>query len=165
MTPTTTPQAIVVGVADCQVSNAPGTQIITYALGSCLGITVYDRVNRVGGLLHVMLPDSTINRANGERPAMYVDTGIPLLLKMMEKLGGLPGRLTCKIFGGAQVLNADSYFRIGEKNISAADRWAKQCGLRVSVWEVGGQVNRTIRLSLDTGEVKVRTPNREDFIL
>lgn len=164
MTPTT-PQSIVVGVADCQVCNIPGSQIITYALGSCLGITVYDRVNRVGGLLHVMLPDSTINRTNGERPAMYVDTGIPLLVDMMTKLGALPGRLSCKIFGGAQVLNADSYFRIGQKNITAAERWMQQCGLRVQVWEVGGQVNRTIRLSLDDGSVKVRTPNREDFVL
>lgn len=156
---------IVVGVADCQASDVAGTQIVTYALGSCLGITVYDRVNRTGGLLHVMLPDSTINRSNADRPAMYMDTGIPLLLKMMSKYGAAPNRLICKIFGGAQVLNADSYFRIGEKNITSADHWTKQYGLRVQVWEVGGQVNRTIRLSLDNGEVKVRTPNREDFVL
>lgn len=109
------PQALVVGVADCQVSNDTEAQIVTFALGSCLGVCVHDRVNRVGGLLHLMLPDSKINRANLDRPAMYADTGFPLLLKMMEKLGGLPGRMTCKIFGGAQVLNADSYFRIGKK--------------------------------------------------
>lgn len=152
-------------MADCQVSNDPNLSIVTFALGSCLGVCVHDKVNRVGGLLHLMLPDSTINRANVDRPAMYADTGFPLLLKMMERLGALPGRLTCKIFGGAQVLNADSYFRIGEKNIRAAENLTRQYGLRVQVWEVGGQVNRTIRLNVNTGEVKIRVPNREDFIL
>lgn len=160
-----TGQPIIVGVADCQVSDDVNTQIVTYALGSCLGITVYDPVNRIGGLLHVMLPNSTLHRAGGERPAMYLDTGFPLLMNMLEKLGVQPGRLVCKIFGGAQVLNADSYFKIGEKNIRAAEEWTQRYRLRVPVWEVGGQVNRTIRLFLATGEVKVRVPNREDFVL
>jgi chemotaxis protein CheD len=159
------PQSLVVGVADCQVSNNPSAQIVTYALGSCLGVCVYDSVNRVGGMLHMMLPDSTIHRATSDRPAMYADTGFPLLIDMMANAGAQTMRLQCKIFGGAQVLNADSYFRIGEKNIRAAESLAQQYNLRVLVWEVGGQVNRTIRFSMANGEVKVRVPNKEDFVL
>jgi chemotaxis protein CheD len=79
---------IVVGVADLKVSNVPGERLITYALGSCLGIVVHDPVANVAGMLHVMLPTGTIDPAKmAGKPAMFVDSGVPLLFKECYKLG------------------------------------------------------------------------------
>ncbi len=94
---------------------------------------------------------------------MFVDTGMTDLLKKMHLLGSDPRRCECKVFGGAQVLQADSYFKIGQKNILAFQEIAKREGLHVKVAEVGGQHNRTIKLHFKTGQVSVKTPNQEIF--
>ena len=92
----------VVGVADVKVSNDPALRLITYALGSCLGISVHDPVAGVGGLLHVMLPTGTIDPAKMQaKPAMFVDSGVPLLFKECYRLGARKERMIVRVAGGA----------------------------------------------------------------
>jgi len=156
-------QGLVVGVADMQVSADPDEILLTYALGSCLGITLHDPGKCIGGLLHIMLPDSHLHSRTTIRPAMFLDTGLPLLLKTMLDAGADQGALRCKVFGGAQLLSADNFFRIGAQNVDACYKLSVELGLRVQVWEVSGSVNRTIRLFNRTGEVLVRVPARPEF--
>ncbi len=157
-------QGLVIGVADWKVCKDPEATLITYALGSCLGITLHDPGKRIGGLLHLMLPDSRLHSRTTVRPAMFLDTGLPLLLKAMLNAGADENALRCKVFGGAQLLLADNFFRIGAQNIDACYKVTAELGLKVQVWEVSGRVNRTIRLINRTGEVRVRVPARPEFV-
>ncbi len=156
---------IVVGVADIKSATGEENVLVTYALGSCLGITVYDPRRRIGGMLHAMLPDSRQHAATSAqlRIAMFLDTGMTALLNELRKLGAAERGLECKVFGGSQVLGADKFFRIGDRNVAAFQELSPQLGLRVSVWEIGGQVNRTIKFYLESGQVSVRTPSQPLF--
>ena len=157
-------QGLVIGVADMAVSTDPEEILVTYALGSCLGITLHDPGKCIGGLLHLMLPDSKSHSRSAPRPAMFLDTGLPLLLETMLDAGAARHALRCKVFGGAQLLSADNFFRIGAQNVDACYKVTSALGLRVQVWEVSGRVNRTIRLFNRTGEVHVRVQARPEFV-
>jgi chemotaxis protein CheD len=149
----------VVGVADMKVSANPGETIITYALGSCLGITAYDPAVRVGGMLHVMLPTSTIDSLKGrEAPFMFVDTGLPLLLQECRKAGARPERLILKVAGGAcaHVKEEDDYFQIGKRNFVILKKLAQANGLALQAYEVGGTQSRTLSLEIATGTVRIK---------
>ncbi len=154
---------LVVGVADMKVSGESATALTTYALGSCLGITFYEPQKKLGGLLHAMLPDSNLHRGQKVKVPMFIDTGVEEILHGLAQHGCHLRQLECKVFGGAQVMSADKFFNIGERNIRTFRELSVKLGLRVSVFETGGQVNRTIKLYLDTGKVSVRTPNQPIF--
>ncbi|NTW17986.1 MAG: chemotaxis protein CheD, partial [Syntrophaceae bacterium] len=101
---------IVVGISDFKVSNNANDMLVTYALGSCIGVAVYDPVVKVAGLLHFMLPESSLDaKKAGETPAMFADTGIPLLFKSCYKFGADKKRMVVKVAGGASILD-DSNF-------------------------------------------------------
>jgi len=154
----------IVGVADIKMATGASWIITTYALGSCLGITLYDPVKRVGGMLHAMLPDSKLHQSQGAtKIAMFLDSGMNELLLQLRKAGVNERGLECKVFGGSQVMSADKFFRIGDRNIETFKALSQSLGLRVSVWEVGGHVNRTIKFYLESGQVSVRTPNQPLF--
>src|SRR4051794_31565093 len=99
-------QKVIVGIADLAVSNNQNATLTTYSLGSCLGITVYDPVVRAGGLLHIMLPDSSIdsNKA-AKQPAMFVDTGVPALFRAAYQFGAEKHRMIICVAGGAQIMD------------------------------------------------------------
>lgn len=153
---------LIIGVADCQATQRAGAIITTFALGSCLGITCYDPVARVGGMLHAMLANSRQHPQSAGRKAMFLDTGIADLVSRVQQCGGNPRGFEFKVFGGARVLQADEYFNIGSRNIQTMREIAAQFGLRVRAWEVGGQVNRTIRLHLADGRVRLRMPGQQE---
>jgi chemotaxis protein CheD len=155
---------IIAGVADYKVSADPSAHIVTYALGSCLGITFHDARRNIGGLLHAMLPDSRLHRGECLRGAMFIDTGVPLVLDAMKRLGACRADIRCKVFGGAQIMSADHFFKIGQKNLEAFSALSREFDLDVVAWESGGCVNRTIRLLNSTGDVIVKVPARPDFI-
>jgi chemotaxis protein CheD len=156
----------IVGVADFKVSNDANAIITTYALGSCLGITFYEPNRKIGAMLHAMLPSSTLHAGRKDlRLPMFIDTGVREVLKELHKFGIAPHTLECKAFGAAQVLNADKYFRIGEKNVTAFQEMSTRLGMNVSLWEVGGQLNRTIRFHLMTGQVSLKLPNKEPYFV
>ena len=153
------------GIADLQESKNSRGVIVTYALGSCLGVTCYDPLSRVGGMLHAMLGDSKAIHQSTLVRATYLDTGIPDLIQRVVDLGGNPRVFQFKVFGGAQTIQAANYFNIGFKNIKMMEALATRFRLQIMVWEVGGHQNRTIRLYLADGRVKLRTPGQPEIFL
>lgn len=151
-------ELIKVGMADYKVGKNPSS-LISYGLGSCVGIAVYDSVTKVGGLAHIMLPDSTQARST-ENPAKFADTCLPLMLDEILKLGAAKSRLTAKIAGGAQMFtfaNATDVMRVGERNVEAVKTVLKKLDLRIIADDTGGNYGRTVELKLDTGIYKVKT--------
>lgn len=150
-------QTIIVGIADLAVSNNPAATLATYALGSCLGVAIYDPVVKAGGLLHLMLPDSAIDTAKAaQQPSMFVDTGVPALFRAAYQLGAEKHRLIISLAGGAQIMDDGGLFNLGARNYEALTRLFNEHRLRIRAEQVGGLVNRTMRLSLATGEVRLK---------
>jgi chemotaxis protein CheD len=153
---------LIVGISDIKVSNNKDDVVITYALGSCIGIAVYDPVVRVGGLLHYMLPDSTLDQVKArENPEMFADTGIPALFKSCYKLGAEKKRMVVKVAGGASILDDTNFFRIGQKNIMAMRKIFWKNNVMVDKEDTGLNCNRTVRLEMSTGKVYIRSSGGE----
>jgi chemotaxis protein CheD len=149
---------IVVGVGDMQVCKGPDDSIVTYSLGSCIGLCIYDPVARVGGILHYMLPESRISPEKAAaNPYMFADTGIPALFKKAYTLGAVKGRMTVRAAGGAQILDAAGLFNIGKRNILEMRKILWQNGVTLGASEVGGTVNRTVTMEVATGEIALKT--------
>lgn len=159
-------KALVVGVADMVASNDATAELITYSLGSCLGITVYDPVRKIGGLLHIMLPDSTIDAAKADAtPFMFVDTGVPRLFHAVYNLGAERGRLVVKVAGGAQLLDPSNLFNIGTRNFQALTELLARNGFTLKARDVGGPASRTMKMDLGTGTVTIKSPGTESYVL
>jgi chemotaxis protein CheD len=141
-------------MADCAVGDVPGQVLVTYALGSCIGVTAYDPVVGVGGLLHYMLPDSTIDRERARsNPFMFADTGIPRMLNLLYERGAVKRRLVVHAAGAARMLDQRDVFEIGKRNHLAARRILWKAGLMVQGEAVGGEESRTLRLEIGTGRL------------
>ena len=144
---------IIVGVGDMQVSNNPEAVLATYSLGSCIGIAIYDPVAKVGGLLHYMLPESSLDSVKAKKnPYMFGDSGIPLLFKSSYQLGAKKNRIKVMALGGAQILDQNGLFNIGKRNHTIVRKMFWKNNVMVDYEAVGGTVNRTIKLSVDSGE-------------
>jgi chemotaxis protein CheD len=149
---------VVVGIADFAVSNNPNIILSTYSLGSCIGVAIYDPVVKVGGLLHAMLPDSTIDNVKAmTQPAMFIDTGIPALFRAAYDLKADKYRLQIYVAGGAQIMDNSGYFNIGKRNYEALTGLLGKHGLKIQSEQTGGMVNRTMYLNLGSGEVSLKT--------
>jgi chemotaxis protein CheD len=148
---------MVVGISDCKVTKNPDSVLVTYALGSCIAVALYDPIAKLGGLLHYMLPESAIdaNKA-AQNPFMFADTGIARLLAAVTASGGVPKRMLVRLAGGAQVLDSHGVFQIGKRNCLAARRILWKAGILIAAEAVGGEVSRTIRLEVATGRMWVR---------
>lgn len=147
----------VVGVSDLHVSDDPRELIITHALGSCLGITVYEPIAKVGGLLHVMLPLSKADPQKAQRkPEMYVDTGLKKLLDKIFGLGAKKRNLVISVAGGASMKNiSDDYFKIGKRNFTTFRKILWKNGFMINAQDVGGNKSRTMELRMADGLVTV----------
>lgn len=149
---------LIVGISDIKISNSINDMIITYALGSCIGIAVYDPLAKVGGLLHYMLPDSNLDEMKAkDNPAMFADTGIPSLFKACYALGAEKKRMIVKVAGGASILDDTNFFRIGQKNIMAMRKIFWKNNVMINAEDTGANHNRTVRLEIATGKTFVRT--------
>lgn len=147
-----------VGMADLKVIKAPGI-LTTLGLGSCVGIALYDGVNKVAGLAHAMLPSSN-EISNNENRAKFVDTGIELLFEDMVKKGAVERNIVAKVVGGSQMFSfntKNSVLKIGERNIMATRTKLKEMGIRIISEDVGGNYGRTIQLNSLDGSLLVRT--------
>jgi chemotaxis protein CheD len=143
---------IVVGVADMKISNDPEAVLATYSLGSCIGVAVYDPAAKVAGLLHYMLPESSLDKEKARRnPFMFGDTGIPALFKAAYQLGAKKTRLKVVVVGGAQILDQKGLFNIGKRNHTLLRKMFWRNNVMVDFEEVGGSVNRTLKLSVVDG--------------
>ena len=151
-------ELIRVGMADYKVGKAPAT-LISYGLGSCIGVSLYDPKAKVGGLLHIMLPDSTSSRAS-ENPMKFADTGVPLMLEDVLKLGATKTRLVAKMAGGAQMFafaNATDIMKVGSRNAEAVKKMLDKYNIKLLAEDTGGSYGRTVQIDLETGIYKVKT--------
>ena len=160
-------KVIYVGVGEYSTSKVPGEVVKTMALGSCVAVIVLDPKNRVVGLLHVALPDSSINKKRAEeKPGIFADTGVTMLLGEMKKYGyDRKSRLTIKLAGGARIMDPNNTFNIGKRNILAVRKCLWHYRLGAIAEDVGGTISRTIAVDVDTGKVKISSPGRRDWVL
>jgi chemotaxis protein CheD len=153
---------LVVDIADYAVSKDPEAVLITYSLGSCIGVTIWDPVVHVAGMLHYMLPESSLSPEKAKAsPAMFCDTGVPRLFRAAYELGAVKKRLVVKVAGGSQLLDENGTFNIGKRNYLALRKIFWKNGVMVDGEDVGGAISRTVRLQVGTGEVTIKTRNRE----
>ena len=147
-----------VGMADLNICKSPDV-ITTLGLGSCIGLTLYDPVTKIGGMVHYMLPDSTQVR-NNENIAKFADTGIDELLKKVVAAGANKQRLVAKIAGGAKMFattGVSNIGNIGERNAEAAKKILKQKGIRLIAEDTGLNYGRTVELHCETGEFYIKS--------
>lgn len=156
---------LVVGIADMKMEKGAG-MLITYALGSCIGICLYDPGIKLGAMIHIMLP---INMETGRKNTMkYADTGIRETVKQMEAKGALRSRITAKIAGGAkmfEVSGGSSLGNIGQRNIESVHMNLKKEGIRILKEDVGGSVARTLLFDVSNGTGYIRSYGKPEIIL
>ena len=150
---------VVVGVGDCCVTSDPERVLVTFALGSCVGLAVHDPVAHVGGLLHFMLPAAPAGAIeSGKSPWMYADSGIPLLFRATYEHGAQKNRLRVHAAGGARMMDESAVFNIGQRNLVALRRILWKAGIMLNAEATGGADARTMRLEIASGRVFLRSP-------
>lgn len=146
---------ITIGIGDLKVCRAPDV-LVTYALGSCVGVCLLDEETRIGGLSHIMLPESSPTSA-AATPMRFADTALPMLVKQMEAMGASKFRLKAKIAGGATMFNVSSdKFNIGERNIEAVKRFLTMNRIPIIAQDIGLNYGRTQFFYPETGIMEIR---------
>ena len=146
-----------------KIARREGT-LITYALGSCVGITFYDPMIKLGALVHILLPEAGDNAAGNI--FKFADTGIKETLRKLEVFGGVKSRYQCKIAGGAKMFEMSAGIgNIGERNVKMVEKVLAEEHIRVMAKDVGANYARTMLLDVTTGTVRVRTSGRNETIL
>jgi len=145
-----------VGISDCVVSRDRDAVITTHALGSCVGLIIYDPEVQVGGLLHYMLPDSNMDKERAQQnPFMFADTGIPLLFHAAYRAGAKKERIQVTALGGAQILGINDSFNIGKRNVMSMRKILWKAGVMLHNEDVGGTSPRTAKIEIATGRIVV----------
>lgn len=148
---------ILVNLSDSKLSDNPEDVLAAYSLGSCVGVSLYDPVARIGGLLHYQLPTAELDPVQAKaNPAMFADTGMALLLNAMTVRGAERKRLRVAVAGAAQGLSGVSLFNVGKRNHVAIRKILWQQGLFVEKEDTGGTAVRNLYLSIANGEVVVK---------
>ena len=149
-----------VGVADLKISDESADMLITYALGSCLGVTVYDFRKKTGGLLHCMMPDSGIdqNKAAGN-PYLYVDSGMKAMMDKFYQKGSRKSDLIIRVAGGSSSKRNENedFFQIGRRNFVSLRKYLWNEGLMLKAYDVGGYGSRTVTLELESGKMLIKS--------
>jgi chemotaxis protein CheD len=151
-------ESVRIGIAEFKIAHTP-TSILTTGLGSCVGICLWDPLIKMGGMVHIMLPDSKQGR-NVINRAKYADSGIELLIEELCKNGARKGRLVAKIAGGAQMFNfpnANEMMKIGNRNIIAVKKVLKIYKIKLLAEDTGGNYGRTIEFFTKNGQLLVRS--------
>lgn len=156
-------ETIVIGMGELLITQDSSAVLTCLGLGSCIGICVYDPINKAGGMAHVVLP--WYDKTTGKDPsAKYADVGVRILIQSMRKLGTPISKLVVKIAGGAQMSMAAGFngvFKIGEDNLASVKAALGHEGVRVVGADTGGNRGRTVRLFIDSGKVTVATAGTE----
>ncbi len=160
-------EAIVIDLGKMKVVKNQGVVLTCVGLGSCIALCVYDPVAKVGGMAHMVLPESS-GRQDEEPSPRYVDAGVPMLFEEMTRQGAIKSRLVVKIVGGASMLSVpglNGRLNIGERNIAAARAALAKRAIAVSAADLGGRFGRTVQLFAASGCVTVRTVGKESVDL
>ena len=153
----TTTRKIVVQVSDAKVSNNPADTLITYSLGSCIGVCVYDIKAHVGGMLHFQLPEAKMHPERAEQvPFMFADTGMKLLINKLVSMGANKKLLKIKIAGGATMDTGPKGFDIGKRNHLGLRKILWKNGLFIDAEHIGGNEPRNMHMDIATGEVSIK---------
>ena len=153
---------VIVGISEMAVSDRADDVLITYSLGSCLGVTFYDPIQRVGGMIHCMLPLSQIDLAKAkETPCMFVDTGVVKLLQEMFNHGCKKSSMIVRVAGASAVLDSKGLFKIGERNYTVFRKILWKNSMLIKADDVGGNISRTIRLEIGTGRFIIKSGGEE----
>ena len=150
--------SVVIGISDMNVVKGTGS-IITYALGSCVGVAMYDSTKKIAGLAHIMMPSSKEIVDRNINVMKYVDTAIPELLKKMERIGASALNITAKVAGGAEMFSiagASNRFNIGERNIEAVKIALQHMRIRIVSHDVGANYGRTVELFAENGIYRIK---------
>lgn len=148
--------SVIVGIAQGAVA-CRTQELTTYALGSCVGVCLYDRKNRIAGMAHIMLPRRG-EVSESKNPYKFADSGCHLLLLQMERMGAEKAFITAKIAGGARMFEIpDNTEGIGERNIRAVRESLRRLGVRIIAEDTGENFGRTITFHASTGELTVKT--------
>jgi chemotaxis protein CheD len=154
-----------VGISDMKIVHVPEL-LISYALGSCVGICIIDKGAQIAGMVHVLLPH---NKNNDKTDVFkYADTGIPEMVKQMEKLGGMKARMTAKIAGGAKMFDikgSTSIGSIGDRNVEATKETLKEMRIKLISEDVGKNYGRTIIFDSDSGDLMIKSFGKEMKII
>lgn len=149
---------ILVKVADAKVSDDPTDILMTYSLGSCIGVCLYDAAIYVGGMLHYQLPDSKMDKARAKKaPFMFADSGMELLIEKMVSMGAVIKRMKVKIAGAATIHTGPKGFDIGRRNHLAIRKILWQKGMFIEAEDIGGTSPRNIYMNIANGAVTVRS--------
>lgn len=160
-------EIIKVGMADLKTCKAPDG-LITLGLGSCVGIALRDPMTQIGGLAHIMLPDSTAMRGSNSTIEKFADTGIVELVRQLEAMGAVRSRLVAKIAGGAtmfQVQSRNDMMKIGERNVQATIAKLKELNIKILAQDTGENFGRTVTFYPETGEFHIRAVGKSQKII
>ncbi len=153
---------ITVEISDLRVSADRDSTLVTYALGSCIAVMVHDPLRKVAGMIHYMLPLSeTSTEKAAQRPAMFADTGIPLLFKTMYGFGCDKKGLVVKVAGGGALYDDQGLFSIGKRNYTVLRKLFWKNGIIIASEDVGGARSRTVRLQVLSGFCTVQSQGEE----
>lgn len=155
-----------VGIADINIAHAPDT-LVTYALGSCVGICLYDKANKIAGLAHILMPSSK-NCNLQIHPTRYADTAIPLLIHKMSAAGADTQHLTAKIAGGSkmyEITTDELHPDIGKRNVLAVKDSLHNLHIPIIADDTHSDCARTLYFSAEDGSVLVKTDTREEWVL
>lgn len=160
-------EIIKVGMADLKTCKSPDG-VTTLGLGSCVGIALRDPVTKVGGLAHIMLPDSTAIRNSHQNIAKFADTGIEDLVQKMERLGAKRSRMVAKLAGGAMMFSFQgqaSMVQIGDRNVEASKLKLKQLNIPILAEDTGANYGRTVTFFPETGDFHIRTVGKQETVI
>jgi chemotaxis protein CheD len=153
---------VTVEISDFKISAEPEDVLVTYALGSCIAVMVHDPVRKAAGMIHYMLPLSETSLEKAKvRPAMFADTGIPLLFQSLYALGAQKRDLVVKVAGGGALYDDKGLFSIGKRNYTVMRKMFWKTGVIVSAEDVGGAKSRTARLHVGSGRCTVTSQGEE----
>ncbi len=153
-------KTLIIGMAEMGVVRSP-RHIATLGLGSCVGIVLYDKVNKIGGMVHVVMPDS--EKRTGIKPEKFADTGVDALLHEMLKAGARRDAITAKLAGGAHMFGAitkNDKMKIGDRNAFNSKMAVLRLKIRIDAEDLGGSYGRTIELNPADGALMVKTVGR-----
>ncbi len=153
---------VIISVGDAKVSGEPKDVLATYSLGSCIAVCLYDPGTHIGGMLHYQLPNSTMDpdRAT-ERPFMFADTGMKLLVDRLTSMGAKKKRMNVKIAGGATMDTGPKGFDIGKRNHLALRKIMWQNGMFIDAEDIGGTMPRNMYMNMADGNVTIRSNSLE----
>ncbi len=152
----------IVGISEMFVSRDPEDVVVTYSLGSCVGLSLYDPVAKVGGMVHCMLPLSKIDPEKAAiKPCMFTDTGSMKLLQELFNLGATRGNLVVKVAGAASLLDEKGLFKIGERNYTVLRKVLWKNELLIAGEDVHGTASRTLTLYMKDGRVTIKSGGKE----